>query len=1448
MKTFIKLLLLAAVALPSWVTTAAQEAPSLIVQTEYDATGVICNGTTTNQYVPVFSTNNFASYYSNIASQWIYPSAYFVGNNGIFNDVPSGSTIKINKITFHASTSAIPNAIKNATVIVRIGEVETNVTTIANANTMNSNRETMTTVYTGLLSPCCSGQTMTIRLDTPYEYTRKNLIVDIYVGTTSNATCQWYGVNSGTNGSSCYYYRGQYTGDNFNRASFLPKMTVDYSYSKWESPETIDFGGVKIENTKTLQAKIVNPTEESLTAKMTATSPFGVNPASPEELTIPAKENDTNGEASFNLTFSPAQSISYSGTLNLEIGEQTAHVPLKGVGKKEGPEAIRDEAFFKDITYNWTDEDGNSHTSNLAEIATDPDQIIALLKEVYTNQNIPGNYKRGYTSTGGSDDHDNVVLYTGVGRITSNSATTCDNSYGWNIPGQVLGSNYKYMKEDQYKPYDEGVTLLLLEIVDTFTPTTTSSSTHDYATLRGYFKDAIKSARVITQAKRTGEGFDRGTLFKIDCDKMNKFYLIAKGQLQWHKESVYSSTGYGYPVYSSGYHDSGLDNSYLNSPAFLCHMFEQLSPSEGNAEDPLSDGYKMFVTEMKSFGIKHDCPNAPYVNGGHHFMMYGQESAAADCQDIRDMMFLVPDYRMMDWTGRGTSGSSGSNRSQDYFYYHENHRPTIGVFVIHQDEVEEVTKTDDYYMLKLTWDSNLDEFLPADQQEYQLWQVVIDEFGVSHYEQVYYMNENGEYTDENGVVVDTPVPIVLERSASADKKTYNHVYVKRDDSSKTVTYAVRGQDKGHFLSLQMSNEQSYFIQGKDPAEVAMMSSATVYSRFEAQAVRNCYSNKLKITSSPRSIKTSYLPNESEMSIVRSHVLNNGSTSQPTYVNETVATLTINTATKKFTVTGPVMDDVSNLFPVGPHDGKIAGYHANKSSEIDYTTDGEYINFDIELWDNFVVDVSANEHPGLYTYQLKFSTPSDVAIVGTENGHEAYSNPIPVLVYKTDSKINKPLTLAQVNGDTSNNPDYSPGDVEFGAQVQLSSKTEILRYDAYRWNEGVTRSIIDYGGETDEDEEDYDPNGIAGNQGESYSVSMNAIGTADYYVGDEVPVTTGAPRNWVTFVDYYPTNLETGGAYTYAPVVELFTRGYQAGSTTLTRGDYNTYGGPLKNTAVGKMTLQIDPELNSDQAHSFMSTYKWQEGDDENTKWYCYYDIPIKFTLLDVPADYEIYKVRAWRKVDDVSILGEEYPSRADRKQAKYLYEEMNFGDDMGGGVTMSIDGLFRKPLGASGEPYSYAVGSRNPQVDGWFETSEATLDTEHETHATFGALRINTKDGEPYSMESLNATFKVRAYFVKTSDADGRRNPLVTVPTRDDVANPADFDYYIAEGEITFKSGDYNNIITGINGVKMDVNREVVGVTYVNTVGQASSTPWSGINIVVTRYSDGSTTTKKVLK
>ncbi len=51
---------------------------------------------------------------------------------------------------------------------------------------------------------------------------------------------------------------------------------------------------------------------------------------------------------------------------------------------------------------------------------------------------------------------------------------------------------------------------------------------------------------------------------------------------------------------------------------------------------------------------------------------------------------------------------------------------------------------------------------------------------------------------------------------------------------------------------------------------------------------------------------------------------------------------------------------------------------------------------------------------------------------------------------------------------------------------------------------------------------------------------------------------------------------------------------------------------------------------------------------------------------------------------------------------------------------------------------------------------------------------------------------------------------------------------------------------TAINRVGTEA--QVVGVEYVNIAGMRSSKPFKGVNIVITRYSDGSTTTSKVIK
>ena len=51
---------------------------------------------------------------------------------------------------------------------------------------------------------------------------------------------------------------------------------------------------------------------------------------------------------------------------------------------------------------------------------------------------------------------------------------------------------------------------------------------------------------------------------------------------------------------------------------------------------------------------------------------------------------------------------------------------------------------------------------------------------------------------------------------------------------------------------------------------------------------------------------------------------------------------------------------------------------------------------------------------------------------------------------------------------------------------------------------------------------------------------------------------------------------------------------------------------------------------------------------------------------------------------------------------------------------------------------------------------------------------------------------------------------------------------------------------TAINGVIS--NAQPISVEYVNIAGMRSSKPWQGVNIIVTRYSNGTTTTTKMVK
>ena len=134
----------------------------------------------------------------------------------------------------------------------------------------------------------------------------------------------------------------------------------------------------------------------------------------------------------------------------------------------------------------------------------------------------------------------------------------------------------------------------------------------------------------------------------------------------------------------------------------------------------------------------------------------------------------------------------------------------------------------------------------------------------------------------------------------------------------------------------------------------------------------------------------------------------------------------------------------------------------------------------------------NAHPSKYTYQVNF-----VSVTAEQ-------------IASDDEKINRAL------------PANAP--VEFGIDVKYSSKSEILRYDAYRWATGADRYIIEPSSDP-ANEQDVVPNGIAGNQGTYYTTAMNAV------AGANVAVSEGQIAQAI-FSDTYP--VANVGTYIYAP--------------------------------------------------------------------------------------------------------------------------------------------------------------------------------------------------------------------------------------------------------------------------------------------------------------------------
>ena len=1402
---------------------------------EHESVTVFESSTGTNKYVPVYGW-----YYdiNNTTSQMIYPAS-LLGDVLYVGD-------QITQITFYTDANGIK--FKGGKITVTIGETTTNYFASEALISVPS------TTVSGTVVPTQGSTTLTVAFSEPLEYTGDNLFVQ--VENTQTGTCDPYSNNTlwigqdglqdteGNAWPASYCNKGS-----AGRQAFLPKMTIYKSHPSLDELEARDI-------------------------------------------------------------------------------------------------TVKDEAFFSGKSYTWTDSEG-THTSYLNEPATTPEQMIAMLQKVYTDPEIPGNLKRGFSAYGTDAGETNqAVYYQGVGGVQRTGtyvdaadSYVYDDTYGWGITGNInevqqssylawhnssspyvdYFAYYAALDKHQYTPDQEGLTLLLVELKDTYedgSNNTIASGTYDteYDRLKAYFANTVKSVRIITQAKRTGEGVEAGTLFKIDCEKMNKFFLLAKGQLHLDHNSYYYTDYNASSIFTSGSQEldanwdfapepgyiyyykntyTSYDNWYndnnptwggigavahcdRNTGPLFYHMFEQFSPSMPSDSVGSLDLYQNMTTNMESFPVIHDCLGITIMN--HQFMLYGADSQDDDCQDIHDLMFFVPDYRMLKDNQRDPG-----EHVQQYLNYTQDHKPTMGMFVIKQYPITgQQIDGQDTYKLHLTWTSNLLDFLPGEDGKYTLYRVITNPDGTKTYQKVGNFNPNTlEYYDN----------------------------VPMQHNGQQVTYVVQGQDVGEFLDLQMSNEESFIIPGLDRAEQIRiaLNSDYYFSRYDAADQTNNYSNSLIANNTiGTNVKPQYIENGSQFKFWRATIdEQTGDVVTPDEPFVVAEVSNWNPATGG-TLTYKDWNDQTD-FSSKPYGH---GYHANVTTSTISVANGEVVFDGLKLYDNFSVSVEENTHPSQYVYYVTLETavpfglnqnlPSvatwqedkifayfevpyndwyevrayawngddkfagewagtEMTWVGTHDGKNVYqwsipardngalpanvifsykdglhtwhktqdlsfdnggyytitnvgsgeeqvtgglvattsadntsnqarSNTVSVPVYKTEMAMN-PINAQDVDNDVKH---QLPVATTFDVNTRYSSRSEILGYYIYRWADSEDTPTI-----YEDDGADASPQGQAGNQGEYYTVAMNNdfTGRTENFGANYADVTASFVDNYMT------TEAEEADTYTYAPVVELFAPVQAVNlSDESDRTDYNTYGGPQQMTAGAKITIA--------DGQNKMSLYKWTV----DTITYRYYNVPVSISALDVPNGYEVYKIRAWRQAD-VSLLAEQHANRADRVSADYLFEDLNYGDDTGDGPT-NADNLNHYQLGSRARPDAQ--------------------DGIEEVMATFGA-----KDVETHGKMDVNIV--VRVYFTKKA-----AEPASGAPRRalspDNLS--ADGKYYVAETEktVTLTSG----LPTEVNNVS--VNREVKSVTYVNSLGMQSSQPFSGVNVVVTRYTDGTTTTTKIVK
>ncbi len=331
---------------------------------------------------------------------------------------------------------------------------------------------------------------------------------------------------------------------------------------------------------------------------------------------------------------------------------------------------VKPKSFYEGRTYTWTNANGGTETSNLADPATDPRQIMALLKEVYTNKEIPGIWQCGYTEDG---QREGTIDY----KVTRDD---------------YLNAIYD-IPTGNYKPNEEGYTTLIVKVKNTWIPRLSKNLTTD-ATLN-YIAESIESVQILTDGvyiPSSGANGktnpNPGAVYRLSGSACRLFFM-SKGRGREYKEYV------------------------INEYAPFNGMFEEYSPVASSNSNFVVENFYADLVGGKTFSVEHDC--ASVAGKKHYFCM--ESASSTKSFDVTDLIVTIPDYRLKSWNQRDKDNGTKSK----YTNYHKSYAPSLGLYGI-QLKATATPAAGDEYTVELKWTSTLNEITGNEiDQRFKVW-------------------------------------------------------------------------------------------------------------------------------------------------------------------------------------------------------------------------------------------------------------------------------------------------------------------------------------------------------------------------------------------------------------------------------------------------------------------------------------------------------------------------------------------------------------------------------------------------------------------------------------------------------------------------------------------------------------------------------------------------------